>query len=283
MFGGLALALGTAVISNKAAKKRNDAQIDQANAQMGFQADMSNSSYQRAVADMKAAGLNPMLAYSQGGASTPSGSMADIQDTLTPAVNTANQVFKEQNNASVARASVDNIRTDTGLKEANTLKTQADTELSRTQAELNLIQAEREKSQIGVNTAQTAFLGANKDFIVAQITKVAPEIKKMVSQANLNDAQKQRVLAELPLIAARVGLTTSETDLNNEKRFLTGVQTMLETLKVNEARASSEMYETAYGRALPYVNSGAKAIGDVTGGLTPWAFLFKDAPKRFGK
>lgn len=40
-----------------------------------FQEMMSNTAYQRAFEDMRKAGLNPYLAYSQGGASSPSGSV----------------------------------------------------------------------------------------------------------------------------------------------------------------------------------------------------------------
>lgn len=41
-----------------------------------WQTEMSNTAYQRAVKDMQLAGINPILAYSNGGSSTPSGSSA---------------------------------------------------------------------------------------------------------------------------------------------------------------------------------------------------------------
>lgn len=58
-----------------------------AHQQQHFESVMSSTAYQRAMSDMGKAGLNPMLAFSQGGASTPSVSAvnpgAPVADALT--------------------------------------------------------------------------------------------------------------------------------------------------------------------------------------------------------
>lgn len=62
-------------IENSTAMNYNSAE---ALANRDWQEKMSSTAYQRAVEDMKKAGLNPILAFSNGGASTPGGSAGTI-------------------------------------------------------------------------------------------------------------------------------------------------------------------------------------------------------------
>lgn len=55
------------------AQLNRDFQAAQAQKAMDYQTHMSNTAYQRAMADLKAAGINPKMVAQLGGASTPSG------------------------------------------------------------------------------------------------------------------------------------------------------------------------------------------------------------------
>lgn len=70
-------------LSGQGARDANQANVKLAREQMSFQERMSNTSHQREVADLKAAGLNPMLGIMKGsgGSSTPPGQTAKVENT----------------------------------------------------------------------------------------------------------------------------------------------------------------------------------------------------------
>lgn len=147
-----------------------------------WQERMSNTAYRRAMYDMRAAGLNPMLAYSQGGASTPGGSSASINaPDIVGALSTAKQMQRTD-------ADIDTAKTQQALNVANTGKSAAETDLS---------------------IQQNAESAARQAKIQAEIDKIRPETRSASARAYQDEEDERMRRLAGPKSGPRDALETS--------------------------------------------------------------------------
>lgn len=143
-------------------RETNATNLQIARDQMEFQERMSGTSYQRGVKDMMAAGLNPMLAYQQGGAAAPAGATTRVdnpksqaasimQNAVGSSASQALQLYGAYQQAELAQAQTQNTQAQT----VQTIRQTLSPEIYQQQGYANLYRTHEEQNRLAT--------GAKKD------------------------------------------------------------------------------------------------------------------------
>jgi len=211
-----------ALIGYQSQKETNAANAEVAQRQMEFQERMSNTSYQRQIADLKAAGINPMYGYMKAsGASTPPGASYVAQSPGMAAV----QAYGAMSGARQSSAQAAKTAAETEVIE----------ETGVAQAKANL---EKTVADIGLTTQQTAKIMTDTELSAAQIAterEKPAQVRAMVDQLlattqtelfkQLNFEQQTALLkAQIPLYMAKAQLdqnqVRAEANTENMRRHI---------------------------------------------------------------
>lgn len=204
------------LFAEERANAQNIAQHGMMKRQEDFQREMRSTAYQAAVGDMKAAGLNPMLAYHQGPAATPAGAGGSAAQAVQPKMKTGSASMQTAAQTELLQAETDKARAEAKEIEARTpvhgaTVREIEARIPRHQADVRHIEQQIAESAVRIENIweDTKVKGASAANIEQQtknLKETVPLIQQQIrhlraltdKDSAAGDEIKQRVKANLP-------------------------------------------------------------------------------------
>lgn len=187
---GAAANIAGGIMGAKGAASSARMQAAMAREERDWQERMSNTSYQRAMADMKLAGLNPVLAYKQGGAGTPGGAgLPAAINTMEPIASSVRSASEKGMQLAMTNAQLDEVKSRTDLNKMLEVKAVNDAHLSAASAKQVDFQSQLTKNQIPASNLTADFYKTKIGEVLHNVDKIMESISPFTSSARDLDAR----------------------------------------------------------------------------------------------